>query len=59
MAMKTGALWLSILPVLTACAGQQISELEEEHNELRQEYDALEENVVALRTQMMDLGLVT
>lgn len=59
MAMKTGALWLSLLPLLTACAGQQISELEEQHNELRQEYDALEENILALRAEMIELGLVT
>lgn len=58
MPLRSGATWLWAMPLVTACAGQQIAELEQEHTDLRAEYDDLEQNVVALRSEMVALGLI-
>lgn len=44
---------------LAGCASQELSALEAEQDQLRQEYDDLEANVSALRNQMIEAGLVT
>ncbi|NCG19605.1 MAG: hypothetical protein GWP91_11410 [Rhodobacterales bacterium] len=48
-----------ILALLTGCGSEQLTTLEVEQADLRKEYDDLEGNVVALRNQMVELGLMT
>ena len=48
---------LSLL--LAGCASQELRVLEDEQDQLRQEYDTLESNVAALRNAMVESGLVT
>lgn len=50
---------LMLAALLAGCGGGQLAELEEEQAELRKEYDDLEENVEALKQEMIGLGLIT
>ena len=44
---------------LSGCAGGQLAELEEEQDALRTEYEDLQANVEALKSEMVALGLIT
>ncbi len=48
-----------ILALATGCGSEQLNALETEQKQLRKEYDDLEGNVIALRNEMVGLGLMT